>query len=340
MSKISEINQRMAAKLGVDITTGKPVEGVKKTKEEALRLYEKRQEAKEIFKCCFDACDLDGTFSGIDSCGILVLMLGIEVKETLPNFQPYKMARMLGIEMNVKVAKVDREKDCVYVVLEPAKAGESTKSILASEIAKEVNAGKRPVVWGRITNIIPQRATVNILGYNILGLIDVRYWQGCYTRSLESVCVNGDYYQFEVVKAAPRKEGKDTAWILDRTEVGGNPWLDFPVEALSPGATILVRCVDKPVGKTYWWGVSDRVPGIEIMGDYTNNLPSSYGIMVGLTYRCKVKSLVVSGERKDNRFQVVPFAVSEGDAPALQRARNLMVPYSQENIESSMLEEA
>ena len=84
----------------------------------------------------------------------------------------------------------------------------------------------------------------------------------------------------------------------------------------------MVRCVEKPVGKTYWWGVSERTPGIEIMGDFTVKLGNK-DIIEGITYKCKIKEIEVSDNHKRNRFTVIPFGVSDDDVEKVEAVRRL-----------------
>ena len=62
-----------------------------------------------------------------------------------------------------------------------------------------------------------------------------------------------------------------------------DPWTE--IVPLEKGAAITVRCVDKPAGKNYFWGVSDRAPGVEIM--CLNN--ARLKVLIGATFACEVK---------------------------------------------------
>ncbi|MCR5720559.1 MAG: hypothetical protein K6F84_08335, partial [Lachnospiraceae bacterium] len=91
-------------------------------------------------------------------------------------------------------------------------------------------------------------------------------------------------------------------------------------------AVVIVKCKDKPWGKSYWWGTCDLLPDIEIMGDYSNKFPAENGpgepvMYTGFSYICKIVEIRISPDGR-NKFKVAPFAVSPEDEEAFNNLIN------------------
>lgn len=323
-TKVTSLNKSFEKKLGaVDSSVSRSM----KSKAEAIDAYKKKMEEGKTLKLNFTAFGQAG-LSLVDDSGVLVI-LPSETKDADASandrrWTPMRNSLDYTIEVNVKT--IDEANGVVTVEAVGSSNGSrvSTSLIVRNELSREIHAGRRPVVYGRIGSISADgdKAVVNIYGMNIVGFINVRKWKKGYTRTLHSVCEVGDYYPFEVVKFAPAVKGKEAAFILDRTEVAEDPWQNPMLQDLHEGDTIMVKCIDLPAGKSYWWGVSSRVPGIEIMGDFTRRFPSGTGIVPGLTYKCNIRNLVISEDvNVRSKFQVVPIDVSTQDSPTLQSMR-------------------
>lgn len=285
-------------------------------KEAIFASYEELQQEGKTVRVRFDACDVNGTFTKYDDCGVLVVLPGTSVYKAKKNVNVYATAKMLGIELNLKVKQVDRENGKIVCEL-PATV--TTRGMIQNAIQREifraVKEGNSPIVWGRIKSVTRRRAIVDILNQGVIGIIDASHWQRCYTRQLCGMCEVGDFYQFEVIKQEPKLKDKPAAWTLSRKNITEDAWSLIDFEALHPGGTLLVKCIERPIGKSYWWGVSDRTPGIEIMGDYTTKLQSGKRLLEGITYLCKIREVeVAEGDHKRNRFTVVPFDIVPEDA--------------------------
>lgn len=289
-----------------------------KTVSDAFDLYEQLQKKGSSMEVRFDACNKEGTFTVMDSKGVLIVLEGETVVKNIPYFKPYMGGSLLGMPIAVTILKVDRENRCIYVNNNGKKG--NMKAALNREIAKEIENGKHPQVWGRITKVNERVAFVDILGYGIFGIVNVKDWQVGFVRHLPAFCKVNEFYQFRVKKQIKNPKSRDICWELDRSEFTENPWKAIPLSGLEEGSVIRVKCIDKPLGKSYWWGVSGRVPGIEILCNYNDNVP----VIVDITYKCKIKEIKIDEEDiSNNRFKVVPFAVIEEDLSKVAKLKEL-----------------
>ncbi len=262
--------------------------------------YRNSMESKTVFKVSFNLADSDGNLSVMDDNGITIVLTYEEFKRTAVYYSASLRAKFIGIPLIVQAVEVDEEQRKVYVTSGVGLHDEKTiRAALMRELLKEVKAEKTPVVMGCVITVNPKYALVNILNVNILGIIQVRDWQKGYTRALDRETNSGDWREFQVVDVN-KKPGSDYRFVLSRVDLTDDPWESIPEEYLEENAVISVRCEEKPVGKSYWWGKSQRITGIEIMGNYNARLAE---IMVSATYRCKIKEV----DLKEHIFKVVPF---------------------------------
>lgn len=325
--KIAALNASWERKLGgsSDVQEKRRVDELKK----GISYYREVLEKKEVLNIQFDHVSVDGTFSYIDGYGLLLVLPGSGFVKDDSN--RYLISKLLDIQFEVIVESVDEVAQTVTLASARAK-GKGTKisphALVSAEISRELTKGKNPIVYGRVSNISPsgERAIVNIFGMNIVGFINVNDWQKCFTRSLHSVCELGGFYQFEVKAFAPKVEGKEQAYFLSRKNVAENPWENKALKEFKEDDVIFVKCIETPPGKSYWWGVSAHVPGIEIMGDFTTKFPRGTGVVPGITYKCFIKALRidVNGSGK-NMFKVRPFGVLNSDAPRLRNLQNSVI---------------
>lgn len=285
-----------------------------KKEEDPLKEYEDLMQGKKVFPIAFDGCDTDGTFSTIKD-DIMVILDRESLAES-PAFRQSWVRRMVGFEFDVTVKSVDREEKKVYV--RPVHKATPIKEQLIREIIQELNAGNNPVVWGRITSVKEEVATVDILGQHILGLVNCVNWSNSYIRNLKEQCFPGEFYQFVIHNAKKKESGKQQAFYLDRKPLAGDPWKQLNLEHIHPGGMLLVKCIDRPQGKTYWWGTCGLAPEIEIMGDYEDK---RIDIVRGLSYKCRIKTLKVDGEPKERMFKVVPIDISDQDRDRYRKLR-------------------
>lgn len=313
---INSLNRKISAQVFNEIKELQGADAGLSDKEKIFKKYEECLESGNLIKICFDACDVEGNFTVYDK-GILIMLPGSSVEKAQGRVDIYSTANMLGIELSLRIIEVDRANDkifCEVPAATKAQVRNTIKSAIQRELSRLIEKGKTPVVWGKIIRVESRRVLVDILGQGVLGMTDVSHWQQSYTRSLMGMCQPGEYYQFEVTKKAPKIEDKETAWVLSRRNLTSNAWDAINYDNLKPGGTILVKCIEKPVNKNYWWGVSDRTPGIELMGDFTDKFNPAVGTLIeGITYKCKIKEIICTDDHKKNRFTVIPFGVIQED---------------------------
>lgn len=291
---ITRYNRQIEASLADNRPVGGKAEG------DPYVPYRNSMEKKEVFKVSFDLADADGNLSIIDDNGITIVLTREEFMRTATYYSASLRAKFIGIPLVVQVIEIDEERQHVFVTSGIGLHDEKMiRSALMKELIREVKAEKKPIIMGCVMTVNPKYALVNILNVNILGIIQVRNWQKGYTRALDRETNSGDWREFQVTKVS-KKKGRDYCFELSRIELTEDPWESIPEEFLTENAVISVRCEEKPMGKSFWWGKSSRVNGIEIMGNYNSRIPE---IMVSATYRCKIKEVNL----KAHVFKVVPF---------------------------------
>lgn len=323
MSILDKVNRKIEKEIG---ETAKEFGTTAYETRDLFEKYEQMLKDKTVFSVQFDSCGRDGTFVGSDKdTGLLFVMPGNSTIEHLSYFKPHMASLMVGYQFDVRVAKVDRETRRIYVESSHERRARTTKSQIISALLREINTGKKPKVWGKVISVSGQYANVDILGEHVLGLIKVTHWGKQYVRNLETVCQVGAYYEFHVKDALPKKKDKQQAFLLDRTELAYDPWDDVPMDVLREGTVICVKCIETPADNRFWWGCSPIAPGIEILGKFPRQAGKLH-IIAGMTYMCKIKQIrrasdvePQDGEKNDNVFVVIPFAVAEQDAARYQK---------------------
>ena len=252
---------------------------------------------KRVLEITFDYADAKGNLSVVDSNGFKFILLAEDFARDNMYYSHELKAKFIGLSLNCKISKIDAAAKTIYVV--SATSSSDIKGGIIKDIFKELNAGRNPVLFGDILFVTERRVVVNILHKNVLGIINLSDWSPAYTRFLTAVAKKGDPVQFEVLGPAKRKKGQDIAFQLSRKNVIPDPWESL--DDISVGSIITVKCIDKPVDKNYFWGISPHSQGIEIMCDYNPNL----SILTGVYYKCKVRRF----SKEERKFQVIPFEV-------------------------------
>lgn len=310
---LSRTIQNFEKKIGVDnICNGAVDDGSSRIS--ALKVYKDRLGAGEAFQVQFAMCGTDGTLSFIDENGIYVIMEAKSTLEGLPYFKPRISAKLLDYVFDVRVASIDEENGKVFIV--SAHDGKTRtvtdKSILTRELIHSTERKIYPKIWGRVASVKDDKAFVDILGYGIFGIVDIRHWQNAFVRNMSDVCRVDEFYQFEVTHACKKRQGKPQAFLLDRRNIAGNPWDDLPKELIREGAVCKVTALELPTGKSYWWGQLSLARGIEVMGNYSGQNKGLY-IVPSLSYKCKVVEVHINEEGRKNMLKVSPFAIAEED---------------------------
>lgn len=304
MGNIDRLNKELDRKMQSVVAGGKDAKNHK------LDKYIKALNENKKISVCFDAVDMEGNFTHIED-GVMLMLTGQSVSNYGSRTNPYATSRLLGITMQLSVRQVLQDENKVLLELPPngsISRQQAIRNAINREIAKNLSEGHNPVLWGKVVKIQDNRAVVDLLNQGVMGKINVSKWQKSYTRNLESVCSEGEYYQFEVTGKIPSQNKTMPAWRLSRTSLTEDAWSALDLDALQVGGVLIVKCVEKPEGKTYWWGVSDRTPGIEVMGDYRN-----IDMYVGISYLCKIKDIDIKDDGVGNMFKVVPFDIAPVD---------------------------
>lgn len=284
--------------------------------DDRLEKYREWQKIKGELELMFSFVSADGDLIQQDANGVKIVLLKDVLVKDMPYYDERIGEKLIANPFVVTIEKIDEEKATIYVksARSGSKARRGTiKSRLVGEIMSELRKGHTPRLAGKIESVDEKRAIVNILNKNILGICLLDNWQKTYCRNLKEHCKAGEIYEFDIVKQLPPQKGKQSAFSLSRVDIASDPWDAIPEEYLEKGAVLAVRCVERPGGKTYWWGVSDLLPGIEIQGDYTNKCGR---IMESVFYKCAVDKV----DREKHVFRVVPFSLADSDVGKTEKA--------------------
>ena len=304
--------QNLSTKLGVDTYDGNgyiPNHAVS----DYYGIYEQRMKENLTFKVKFTSCGKDGTFACVDENGLFIIMSSEATKDKLLFFSSSTVSSFVGHEFDVKVTAIDKEQGRIYV--QSARGVQvSEKSRIVGEIHNELAKGKYPVVWGCITTIKESVAYVDILGMGIVGRVDCKHWSKTIVRHMEAACKKGEYHQFQITSATPKRKNKPSYFLLERRNLAPNPWSQIPVDLVKEGSVVNVECIELPRDKSYWWGSLSLVSGLEVLCDYPRG---DFKIVPGIHYKCRVKVLRINPDNmKDNMFKVVPIGIVAEDLPA------------------------
>lgn len=290
--------------------------------EKLLKAFEGYAKDQSVIRVKFDTCDTDGNFTALTPEGILFVLPGNNFSGGGYELNKYKAAHMLGMELDLYVDKVDRQN--YQIIMQKPQRGaqsvQSAKTVVLRELRKACekaqNGGERPVVIGRIIKAEERYAIVDILNVGVMGQISVKYWKKGYTRALNTIVREGDFYRFSVLKVKDVENGKYRIY-LSRNEIEDDPWDNLNFTDLESGSAVIVECVGKPYEKNYWWGKCDRLPGIELTCEYTVRFTREHDIRTGIRYLCMIKR-ISSGENGKKRYvSAIPFKVYREDVAKL-----------------------
>lgn len=288
-------------------------------KEEKLAFYKKVMSDRKTVEIKFTGADVSdeneqgGMFTKYED-GVLLVLPFSNMAE--PEINKYRAAGLLNVTFRLHVESIDEaEGKVVLRFTNERERRQTVRMACINEINNRIEKKEYPRVRGRITRVDPFGAMVDILDQGIIGRIPATRWQPCFTRTLLGKCKVGEYYEFVIVSRMERRSDTPArpTYNLSRLDIAENPWDKVNSLGIKTGSAVLVTCYDKPDGKTFWWGSSERVPGIEILGDYTEKFPKS-SMFNGITYLCKVRQFNVDKDNpRNNRFSVTPFDVIEED---------------------------
>lgn len=295
-----EMHGKQEAKTGVKKVVSAPADS-----KDPLARYQDAMKNKQSIEIKFELSEADGSLVARDSAGVKIVYDGDVVRRDMPYFEEANKASFIGVDFVVKIESIDEAAAIVYVK-SAYSTSQATKTKLIREILSECDGEEMLVLPGRIITVSEKRALVDLLGKGILGIISVDNWQKGYVRHLQKTIHKGEVYDFVVQKPLPQKDRRkrSLAFRLTRVPITEDPWqlLKKNNPGLAVDSIITVKCISKPAGKSYWWGMSPMVEGIEIMGDYSNAITRPF---VGATYKCRITKF----DPDNQKFQVVPFDV-------------------------------
>lgn len=286
-----------------------------------LERYKVALEKKESLEISFKATDEDESLIRKDEYGVKIILPGDYLRQDLPYYAETNKQHFIGVDFVVKVVKVD-EATSTVVVRSAYHNSQSTRQKIVREILGELGRKDRKedellVLPGRIVTVNEKRALVDLLGKGILGIIPAVEWSVGYVRHLPKEIKKGEIYDFVVLKQKQNSgRHRSLAFELTRKPITEDPWelLKKNNPGLAAGSIITVECIGKPAGRSYWWGKSELVDGIEIMGDYSTSIARPY---VGVLYKCRIKRF----DPDNHKFQVVPFDIIDSPGGSKEAVR-------------------
>ncbi len=301
---------------------------------ESGKNYRELAKTGEIFTAALVSSDAEGNYMFEDGDYKVILKSSTMDSYGLVASGPSKATLLGDTEIRFKVIEVSEEKNAdgkyeVFVDLVDKRKfinhKQEAKARLTQEIITRLNKKERPIVWGRITKVQSKAILVDLCEVGIMGRLGVTNWQAAYTHSFEGLVHEGEYYQFEITEMKDPQPGQEPLFYLSRRKLAADLWTINKLDELKPGQEIVVTCKDVPEGKTYWWGVSERMPGIFVTGDYTNKFMANVTVFPGISYICKVKSVekIKYRDEQSCRVSVKPVMTCKSDVVAAARLRRM-----------------
>lgn len=292
------------------------VYSVEEVEEGAIDFYKEAMKQHEIASLSFYEATSDGDLINRDEYGISIVMRNEDVKGT--RYNPWYRLNYIDVPFDVAVKSIDEDNNIVYVsaALAQQYMGKTESRILDREIQialSNLKEGQHLILPGRVITVKghggEEVAIINLLSKGVLGVISIKDWSTAFVRELRTVCRPGSSYDFEVVcrtEYTVYKRGnqrKKLHWQCSRVNICKDPWTEKNLGMFKKGDLLKIKCVQIPFDgggkpKTYWWGICERVHGIEIFCNYSNNV----NVVVGQTYTCTI----VDVDYKSKMFKVTP----------------------------------
>lgn len=305
---------------------------ITKAKREKLSSIDKLKKLKElegteeILEVYVDYSDSEtGDLYHYDGLNICYLITADELKKLYPGYVPRGNSYLLGTTFKVRVKEVDESKGIVelYAVeneevsLEQYKKRASNIHTYGSEAAALHNYImsalnddiKKPLVRGTVTKVEVDRIFLDLFDKGVEAVIPVKNYTAQYRRNLQNEVSVGDSLKGVVFayRARPTKDGgkeEEKHFLVSTVGFIPDPWKTEKVRHLKPKDIIVVQCVEKPTREKalYFWGVSNMLPGIDILCDYTMKVPET-AVKEGHFYKCKVGMI----DARRHKLTVAPF---------------------------------
>jgi len=263
--------------------------------------YKRALEKNQSFEVKFQEVDSVGTLHALDRNGVKIILEAETLEKSLTYYPTSNKAKFVGRAFTVKVSEIDME-NCIVYVRSAWNSAHSTRNKLIGEIKAELEHNEQLVLPGVIMDVTDKKCMVDLLGAEILGIININDWQNGYTRHLKAVVKKNEIYDFVVMRPLKERKGKTQAFKLTRVPITPDPWEELKKSSIGVDSLLVVQCVEKPVGRNFWWGVSPMINGIEIMGEFSTSIKRP---LKGVSYQCKVNRY----DPDNHKLQVVPFEV-------------------------------
>ncbi len=269
-----------------------------------------------------------GDLAGTTPEGIDYVILADDVRKLFPKYVAHVNAYLLGAEFTASIKEVS---DQGVVFLDPIKcsvteaefgsfikgSGGKRQSV-ATQLEKVINAGiskrsnrEKPVLRGEAVKVEPDCIYVDVFNTGIIAIVTTKHFARRYHRDLREVVQVGDTMRGIIYGRGTRKNDGDKVYYQMNTtyHMAEDGWKR--AQNFKKGDTIVVRCVGKPekvaTTQQYFWGVSLKMPGIDLMGDFSTKVPEK-DVVVGGYYKCKIKKV----DNKQKQVKVVPFMKATG----------------------------
>lgn len=285
-----------------------------------LDLYRQWKKEKKVLSFPVNYCDIStGDVIYYDELRIPVMVTEKEIRKVYPEYEKKYAYILLDITFKGTIKKVDDD-GIVYIQLEETlrndilKAASSlksfdTKTALENSLCKRLGEGSAaktgalrsivPVVKGIITKVDNDAIYVNIYNVGVTGVVSKKYYRKNYTRNLRDYVRVGQVIKAQVIRYENTDDGK--LFILSTVAYVEDPWKTLKNKNFKLKDWINVTVVEKPEGKSYFWCVSDAVPNLEIMSDYTNTFGKN-SVHVGDHLTCFIDKI----DYEHKFFRVVP----------------------------------
>lgn len=298
----------------------------KRTKLDAVSKLKKLEQLKADERSFNMFADYSDTQSGdlyhYDDLGIRYMLSADEIKKLFSSYEPYGNSYLLGADFKVKIEDIDYNEslvklsaiscsmsDDLYRKMDTREGRSEGQAIRLSRVlhnSLKSENGKRALVRGRVVNVEKDRIYINIFDTGLIGVVPVKNYMEQYRRDLRNCVQVDDELKGVVIAYRARKDSDETAhFIISTADHVADPWLK--AKNLKVRDLIIVKCIEKvdaPFAKRqYFWGSSNTLPNIDIMGDFTTKVPAS-ALIEGHSYKCKITQIDI----RQHKIKVSPFA--------------------------------
>lgn len=289
----------------------------------SIAMNEYRKQIGRSISVTFLTCDKDGNLLTEDAEGIKLMLTANTMKKANASYSTPTAEMLLATELSLTIGEVDDESRTVYFNAPKTQAENSrARYAIISNLRRRLEQKQHPVVIGRILKVGTDAAQVDILCSDVRGVIYKNDLTHGYVRSARAIIAEGELCEFEVIKEKKTSYSRGPVFRLSRKNLVEDPWKKIPT-SIAENSSIIVKCIDVPAGKSYWWGTSELAKGIEIMG----NRNSKIELVEGKYYQCRVRVL----DRNEKIFKVSIY--KEVDNVGIGTIRGLK-NYAREQINS------